>query len=66
MGNLGQETGGDLNARVNEARTIVGLLEEFSEEMTSKERNFVESMQDCDDCSGKQLFWLRDIKDKYL
>ena len=63
---LTQESGGDELSRIEEARTIVRLLEEASEEMQPKERAFVESMADCDYATTKQLFWLRDIKDKYL
>jgi hypothetical protein len=60
------DSGGDLNSRVTEAHKIVGLLEEFLEQMQPNEKNFVEQMADCDHCSPKQLFWLRDIKEKYL
>lgn len=63
---LTTESGGDEQSRVNEARTIVRLLEEFSEQLSSKEQNMVESMADCDSCTTKQLFYLRDIKDRYL
>jgi len=63
---LGQETGGDADSRVTEAHKIVEMLASVQEEMTSKEASFVESMDNCTTCSGKQLFWLRDIKDKYL
>lgn len=63
---LTSESGGDENSRINEAREIVRMLEEFTEEMKPNERSFVESMADCDYCTTKQLFWLRDIKEKYL
>jgi len=63
---LTQESGGDEKARVEEAHRIVGLLEEFSWEMTQKERDFIEQMADCDYCTTKQIFYLRDIKDRYL
>ena len=63
---LAQESGGDEQARVKEAHTIVRILEEFTDQMTPKEAEFVDSMTDCDYCTTKQLFWLRDIKDKYL
>ena len=66
MSYLGQETGGDADSRVTEAHKIVEMLASVQEEMTSKEASFVESMDNCTTCSGKQLFWLRDIKDKYL
>ena len=61
-----KESGGDENSRINEARTICRMLEEIHETMSSKEQDFVEQMTDTDYCTTKQLFWLRDIKDKYL
>jgi hypothetical protein len=63
---LTSESGGDENSRINEARTIVRMLEEFVDSMTTKEQEFLDSMSDCDYCTTKQLFWLRDIKEKYL
>ena len=63
---LANESGGDDLSRAKEARTIVRLLEDVTEQMTQKERDFVEEMNDCDYCSVKQLFWLRDIKSKYF
>jgi hypothetical protein len=63
---LTTESGGDELARVREAHVIVAMLEEHSPEMTAKEASFVESMTDCDYCTTKQLFWLRNLKDKYL
>ena len=66
MSYIGQETGGDSDSRVTEAHKIVEMLASCQEELTSKEATFVEQMDGCTNCSGKQLFWLRDIKDKYL
>ena len=63
---LTSESGGDEQARVQEARTIVRMLEEVPEQLTSKELSFVAEMADADHCTVKQIFWLRDIKDKYL
>jgi hypothetical protein len=63
---LSNDSGSDENRRIEEARTIVRMLEEVTEQMTQKERDFVEQMADCDYCTVKQVFWLRDIKDKYL
>jgi len=34
--------------------------------MSQRERDFIESMTDCNYCTTKQLFYLRDIKDRYL
>lgn len=66
MTSIGQETGGDADSRLTESKKIVEMLLDFMEFMTSKERDFVEQMDEASCCSGKQLFWLRDIKDKYL
>ncbi len=65
---LTNESGGDENSRINEARKIVEMLEVCYEEMKANEQSFVNQMADtdCERCSVKQLFWLRDIKDKYL
>ncbi len=63
---LTTESGGDESSRVKEANVITRLLEEFIDQMPAKERTFVEQMWDCDYCTVKQLFWLRDLKDKYL
>lgn len=63
---LTQESGGDEKSRITEAHTICRLLEEFSEQMSGKKRQFVEQMTDCDYCTTKQLFYLRDIKDRYI
>jgi hypothetical protein len=63
---LTTESGGDENSRINEAREICRMLEEFTEQMSEKEQSFIGDMTDCDYCTTKQLFWLRDIKDRYL
>ena len=63
---LTQESGGDELSRIQEARTIVRMLEECSDEMTERQRDFVNQMANSDYCSTKQLFWLRDLKDRYL
>lgn len=66
MHNFGQETGGDDNSRITEAKRIVELLQPRLHAITPREREFVMQMDGASHCSGKQLFWLRDIKDKYL
>jgi hypothetical protein len=63
---LTQESGGDELSRIDEAHTICRMLEEFYDQMTDKERGFIEQMTDCDSCTTKQLFWLRDLREKYL
>lgn len=50
-----------------EATRIVNMISDRSEEMKSHERQFVEKMADDSEwVSTKQLFWLRDLKEKYL
>jgi hypothetical protein len=66
MNSLGQETGGDSDSRVTEAQRLVDIITASADELTPREREFVMQMDGCKTCSGKQLFWLRDIKDKYL
>lgn len=48
-----------------EADRIVGMLEGCLEQMTPNESDFIERVSDGIPISVKQLFWLRDIKDKY-
>jgi len=60
------ESGGTEEDRVAEAHKIVSMLADLTEQMKLNEAAFVEQMDDCRSCSPKQLFWLRDLKDKYL
>lgn len=66
MPNLGQETGSDNDKRVTEVKRLLDIIQEFVDKLTPREREFVMQMDGASFCSGKQLFWLRDIKDKYL
>ena len=50
--------------RLEEAGRIVEMLADYMDELSFKEQTFVEGMQSS--CSVKQLFWLRDIKDRVL
>ena len=66
---LANDSGGTADDRRNEADRIVGMfVNQYSpERMTEKEAQFVAKMLDRKQTvSTKQLFWLRDIKDKYL
>ena len=63
---LTNDTGGTADDRRAEANRILKLLEGHDDRMTAKERAFVEDMDNDWDVSPKQLFWLRDIKNKYL
>jgi hypothetical protein len=51
--------------RVAEKDRIVSRLTGIQDEMTPKEREFVTKMESSNFVSVKQLFWLRDINDKY-
>lgn len=72
---LTKDSGGDNSDRAIEAHKIVvgmGLLDK-TEEMKPHEREFVESIAerleqyaDLTLVSTKQLFWLRDLKERYL
>jgi hypothetical protein len=51
--------------RVAEKDRIISRLSGIQDELTPKEREFVTKMEDYNWVSVKQLFWLRDINDKY-
>lgn len=65
---LTNETGGNSLERRVEADRILKMLNESGivGSMTPKEESFIGQIEDGDFVSPKQLFWLRDIKDKYL
>lgn len=50
--------------RMEEAARIVAMLINNDIELTEKEEDFISNL--ATSCSVKQLFWLRDIKAKYL
>ena len=52
--------------RRQEASRIVNRIQDYLDQMAPGERRFVESMS-CDfaPVSVKQLFWLRDLNEKY-
>ena len=67
MSQLYQDSGSSHSERLAEAQRILtqqGLSDQL-EQMTNKERTFVEGMAEATFCTPKQLFWLRDLKDKY-
>lgn len=63
---LTNETGGSPDSRRAEADKLVRLIGEHQSELTEREADFVVQMDEGGPVSPKQLFWLRDIKDKYL
>lgn len=55
------------DARAREAERILYLMRDVSmERVTVKEWAFMCDMKTASFISTKQLFWLRDLKDKYL
>lgn len=55
--------------RYEEAMRIVPMLMEIEvfDQMKAHEKKFVQEMDDeFDTCSDRQLFWLRDLKQKYV
>lgn len=63
---LWKDSGGDLSARLVESQRLVDMLASALDMMTEKERYFVISMDQATAVSPKQLFWLRDLNEKYL
>lgn len=70
MAGMQGETGGGADSRREEASKICIMLTQFgveAEMMTEREAEFIDEIEDPGvPVSPKQLFWLRDIKDKYL
>lgn len=57
----------DADERVEERNRLVVMLLEVEHRMTNTEQNFVSSQRNATWApSVKQLFWLRDIKDRLL
>ena len=67
---LANDTGGDAEQRRAEANRLLTMLRDvdWETQVTLSERRFLEQMasDDVQPVSPKQVFWLRDIKDKYL
>lgn len=64
---LTNETGGSPDDRRSEADRLLKLLDEVDVmQFTANEDRFLGQMREDGPVSPKQLFWLRDIKDKYL
>jgi hypothetical protein len=56
-------TGGNADDRRAEADRILKIIEDDVERLTSKQQEFIAQMCEGGEVSGKQLLWLRDIKD---
>ena len=62
---LTNDTGQTPERRREEANDLCRMMVDHVMSMTDKEQGFIESITDADWCSPKQLFWLRDLRDKY-
>ena len=54
-----------MDERCAEKDRIVSRLCGLEDQMSPKEKDFLTKMHDYNSVSVKQLFWLRDINDKY-
>lgn len=69
---LGQETGQTLEEMRKEAKKLIDIISELDfDSLSDKELHFFEDMRNKlifpkFSISGKQIFWLRDIKDRLL
>jgi hypothetical protein len=62
---LAQDTAQTPERRREEAEQLLSLLQPHYNEMMNHEQKFWSDMQQTSLCSPKQLFWLRDLRDKY-
>ena len=69
---LTSDSGSDAARRVEEARDLCRMLADLTEQMEPQHRKMIEDMTDnleslCNaSCTTPQLFFLRDIRDRYL
>lgn len=64
---LTKDSGGTADDRRSEADRLVRIIMQLDlGSMTPKESDFIAQMEEGGAVTTKQLFWLRDIKDKYL
>jgi hypothetical protein len=52
--------------RTAEANRIIGMLEGYEDDLRPNETDMMSRIEATGNCSVKQLFWLRDIKDRVL
>ncbi len=63
---LTQDSGSSAERRREEATDLVAKLTDYSEQLLPHERKFVEDMADeARECSTKQLFWLRNLWERF-
>jgi hypothetical protein len=63
---LTSETGSDADNRRSEANRILEMLKGRDEELAPNEQKFFENLRKGYPVTAKQLFWLRDIKDRII
>jgi hypothetical protein len=65
---LSTDSGSTSLERKEEAKRIIDIITDCVDisSMTTKESDFISDMIDATEVSVKQLFWLRDIKSKYV
>lgn len=56
-------TGGNADDRRAEADRILKIIEDDIDKLAPRQQSFIAQMQEGGSVSGKQLLWLRDIKD---
>lgn len=62
---LSNDTAQTPSRRREEAVDRVKMIDEFYEQLTEKEKSFVEDQRFAEETSPKQLLWLRDICERY-
>jgi len=62
---LTRESGSDADRRRQEAVDLLQMIRPYVEDMKPHERKFWNDMQESSFCTVKQLFWLRDLRDKF-
>jgi hypothetical protein len=50
--------------RLEEAGRLIEMIQGYEDKLSQKELSFINGLQSS--CSVKQLFWLRDIKDRVI
>ena len=70
---LSNDSGGDADSRNHEASRLMEMLEGYEDKLSEKEQSFIADLRERFEQYGgktivsvKQLFWLRDLKDKVL
>lgn len=62
---LSNDSASDDSRRREEAAPLLTILEDHLEELTPSQREFVEKIGEGGPVSVKQIFWLRDLAEKF-